>query len=286
MAISLERPAWKLEQSARRRQQSAESGATGTLLMQALSRYTFPPGFLEAVRKLGRKWQLRPYTPEQAELLVREYLRFVYLSSLEVVTPSQRVDDVWHLHLTYSRDYWERFMPLLPRPLHHDPSPQGAADPLMKFQYERTLDRYRAEFGERPHPGIWPDHRLRRVRGAPHWWGKAALLLPLAVVGLFLWWGLSQVAAAQEVVFWPWIFALGVAAYLAHLIQRYSVARSKEDRTELVEQGVLTIDVVYDWELDGFLDSDGSSSDGSDSDSSGDGGSDGGGGCGGGGCGS
>ena len=51
-----------------------------------------------------------------------EYKRFCYMCmhSKIACTPSLDVDQAWHLHLTYSHDYWKRFCPeLLGKPLHH-----------------------------------------------------------------------------------------------------------------------------------------------------------------------
>ena len=46
-----------------------------------------------------------------------EYRRFIYLAVTgdRPVTPSREVDAVWHLHLTYTRSYWERLRAILPR---------------------------------------------------------------------------------------------------------------------------------------------------------------------------
>lgn len=46
-----------------------------------------------------------------AENVIEEYRRFCYLAMTagHEVTPSDAVDQAWHLHLTYSRDYWEVF---------------------------------------------------------------------------------------------------------------------------------------------------------------------------------
>src|SRR5688572_11688538 len=64
--------------------------------------------------------------PESFALeVIEEYRRFVYLACTagEEVTPSDEVDQVWHLHLAYSRDYWDEFCgKVLRRPLHHGPT--------------------------------------------------------------------------------------------------------------------------------------------------------------------
>lgn len=97
--------------------------------------------------------------------VVAEYKRFVYLAMVagHPVTPSDQVDQAWHLHLTYTRSYWERFCgAVLPRPLHHSPTRGGAVE-NRKFDrwYERTLASYRELFGAEPPPDIWPPARIR-----------------------------------------------------------------------------------------------------------------------------
>ena len=49
------------------------------------------------------------WTTGFAMLAIREYKRFIYLaaSGNRPVCPSDAVDAVWHLHLIYSRDYWD-----------------------------------------------------------------------------------------------------------------------------------------------------------------------------------
>ncbi len=43
-----------------------------------------------------------------ARRVIREYKRFLYLakSAGHPVTPSDQVDQAWHLHLCYTRSYW------------------------------------------------------------------------------------------------------------------------------------------------------------------------------------
>ena len=59
------------------------------------------------------------WSAAKAARVVDEYRRFCFLAATagHEVTPSDAVDQAWHLHLTYSRDYWERFCPeVLGRP--------------------------------------------------------------------------------------------------------------------------------------------------------------------------
>lgn len=94
-----------------------------------------------------------------------EYKRFCYLcmNSKRACTPSLDVDQAWHLHLTYSRDYWERFCPeLLGKPLHHGPT-LGGNDEDVRFleQYNETLQFYNDVFGVEAPKDIWPSAAIR-----------------------------------------------------------------------------------------------------------------------------
>ena len=71
------------------------------------------------------------WTPDYTERVIDEYKRFCYLAirAGHEVTPSDQVDQVWHLHLSYSRNYWEEFCPnVLQSDLHHGPTKGGAAE--------------------------------------------------------------------------------------------------------------------------------------------------------------
>lgn len=108
----------------------------------------------------ARLAQEQGWTREHARRVMREYLRFVYLAATagHPVTPSKQVDEAWHLHLTYTRSYWDELCGhVLRRPLHHEPT-RGGAEEEGKFAgwYLRTLESYRAAFGEDPPANIWP----------------------------------------------------------------------------------------------------------------------------------
>ncbi len=96
--------------------------------------------------------------------VIIEYRRFCFLAVTagHPVTPSDDVDQAWHLHLTYSRDYWQVFCPeVLGQDLHHGPTSGGKREG-MKFRnwYQHTLDSYRESFGEPP-SDIWPEMEAR-----------------------------------------------------------------------------------------------------------------------------
>ncbi|MBO2012701.1 TIGR04222 domain-containing membrane protein [Hymenobacter negativus] len=121
------------------------------------------------------------WTAAFAQRVVLEYKRFVYLAATcgHPVTPSDEVDQAWHLHLVYTRSYWDELCgQVLGFPLHHGPTKGGAAEGH-KFQdwYARTLQSYTAAFGTLPPADIWPEATVRfgeapyyrRVNLRRHW---------------------------------------------------------------------------------------------------------------------
>ena len=87
------------------------------------------------------------WTPAFTQRVIEEYRRFAFLAAAagHPVSPSDAVDQAWHLHLVYTRSYWDEFCgKVLRTPLHHDPSSGGRAE-RAKFDdwYARTLRSYR-----------------------------------------------------------------------------------------------------------------------------------------------
>ncbi len=100
-----------------------------------------------------------------AQRVIEEYRKFVFLAVAagHPVTPSDQVDQVWHLHLAYTRSYWQDFCPkTLKTQLHHNPTRGGSSEQL-KFNdwYSRTLENYQQFFGQTPPIDIWPDPKNR-----------------------------------------------------------------------------------------------------------------------------
>src|SRR5689334_22386491 len=65
------------------------------------------------------------WSSEFAGRAIREYRRFAFIAAAggHPVTPSDVVDEVWHLHLLYTRYYWDVFCgEVLRTRLHHDPA--------------------------------------------------------------------------------------------------------------------------------------------------------------------
>lgn len=106
-----------------------------------------------------------------ARRVVLEYKKFVFLAATcgHPVTPSDEVDQAWHLHLVYTRSYWDELCgQVLGFALHHGPTQGGAAEGH-KFQdwYGQTLRAYQAAFGAAAPADIWPVAAVR-FGEAPH----------------------------------------------------------------------------------------------------------------------
>jgi hypothetical protein len=147
--------------------------------------------------------------------VIDEYKKFIYLCCISpsAVTPSDPVDQVWHLHLTYTKSYWKDFCGnTLKKEIHHTPT-KGGKDEQEKFNdyYSGLHQVYTEAFETPPPPDIWQDNTTRfsdinfqRVNLGRYWKLKkptkrtrkaAAQLIPytLTLLTLFLLAGLKAV---------------------------------------------------------------------------------------------
>ena len=173
---------------------------------------------------------------------IEEYRKFCFLAvhADHPVTPSDEVDQVWHLHLTYSRHYWDALCrDTLERPLHHGPTEGGVAeDRKFHDSVPKPLASYRRYFGEPPND-VWPAaherfrraprlcaHRLPRCRDARSDDAEAHCAASLAGGGvLAVAHAVAQAEGAPEGI--PelgFVFALGAALMVAFIV---AAARSR-----------------------------------------------------------
>ena len=105
------------------------------------------------------------WSREFASRVIQEYRRFLLLAMCagHPVTPSDEVDQAWHLHLVYTRSNWDDLCrDVLGRPLHHGPTKGGRAEGE-KFAdwYDKTRESYSRIFGSEPPADIWPECAVR-----------------------------------------------------------------------------------------------------------------------------
>jgi len=100
----------------------------------------------------NRLAQENGWNEEFSKRVVTEYLRFLVLcaDAGHKVTPSDAVDQAWHLHLCYTEHYWDNLCKnILKFPLHHGPT-KGGIEEGAKFSdwYSKTLDSHLKIFGQ------------------------------------------------------------------------------------------------------------------------------------------
>ena len=105
------------------------------------------------------------WTLEYTLRTIEEYKKFMFLICVggHPLTPSDQVDQVWHLHLLYTHSYWKEFCAtVLKREVHHGPT-KGGKQYVYKFNdwYTKTRQTYTAILGESPPADIWPANEKR-----------------------------------------------------------------------------------------------------------------------------
>jgi hypothetical protein len=101
---------------------------------------------------------------EYAQNAMNEYLKFMFLCKFagHGVTPSEVVDEVWHLHLIYSESYWEQLCgKVLNKTVHHTPGTGDDGDKY-EIQYRKTIQSYKTAFGV-PNLTVWPTPKAEKL---------------------------------------------------------------------------------------------------------------------------
>lgn len=105
------------------------------------------------------------WTIEYSIRAILEYKKFIFLLTITThpLTPSDEVDQVWHLHLLYTQSYWEDFCKnTIKRKIHHAPT-KGGDNEKAKFTnwYEKTKELYLEVFKTETPKDIWPTNEIR-----------------------------------------------------------------------------------------------------------------------------
>lgn len=166
---------------------------------------------------------------EHALQVMEEYRRFLYLIAVSErpLTPSDAVDQAWHLHLAYTRSYWhELCRDILGFELHHNPTKGGTVQQAhFKACYAATLDRYVKIFGTSPPQDIWPDvqqrfaadHTLVRIDRSRVWlMAKPRPATALLAAGLLMPMLISACTPGEgESSLWYWVkVAIGIGGVI------------------------------------------------------------------------
>ncbi|MDX1446106.1 hypothetical protein [Lishizhenia sp.] len=95
---------------------------------------------------------------------IQEYKKFIFLICIgnRAMSPSDEIDQVWHLHLLYTHSYWvEMCKETIQTQIHHGPTKGIEERGTHKDLYQQTLSFYYDVFGKVPPEDIWPKSEIR-----------------------------------------------------------------------------------------------------------------------------
>lgn len=114
------------------------------VLWNRIEKFEMPKGFKERLAN-ENSWSL-----EKAEDEIQEYKKFMFLATQKASTPTKNVDEVWHLHLIYTKSYWNEFCKnVLQKDIHHNPGEEESDDVIFERQFSETLEAREFHFGKR-----------------------------------------------------------------------------------------------------------------------------------------
>jgi hypothetical protein len=121
---------------------------------------TFRLDDAQAARPFSKKLaEENKWSEEKTLRVIAEYKKFLFLCVTQPngASPSPNVDAAWHLHLTYTENYWiDLCRNILKTELHHKPSKGGMYEKNKhEAWYAQTLVAYINTFGYIPPEDIW-----------------------------------------------------------------------------------------------------------------------------------
>lgn len=117
--------------------------------MEDALRYLSELNLQYVVRRIvkGLKWEL-----EEAEEAVRKYKNFLMLRCLYPelsIIPTRAIDEAWHSHILYTREYTQDCQRIFGKYMHHNPATDEEAEHnIMDENYTLTLRLYEKHFQE------------------------------------------------------------------------------------------------------------------------------------------
>jgi len=184
----------------------------------------------------GKLSAKQKWSPTFTERVIEEYRKFIFLCCISPkgASPSQAVDEAWHLHLTYTKSYWiDLCKNTLSKDIHHYPSQGGDDEDHRHIQwYKDTLALYQSVFESPPPDDIWPLPKEHLFIPEPAWIIQKEiialivmlLLVPLTV-SAYLFKKLSPFSlnGPQFLVFFP---LLSISCIIGYALLQYERRRT------------------------------------------------------------
>ncbi|WP_208394673.1 glycine-rich domain-containing protein [Mucilaginibacter gilvus] len=168
---------------------------------------------------------------EYSHRVIAEYKKFIFMCCISNtgVTPSDPVDQAWHLHLTFTRSYWvDLCRDTIGKQIHHNPTKGGVkeADKFDGF-YNTSQKLYRDKFGIAPPVDIWHDNderfsdiNFRRVNLSRNWVIKKPRL-SVALLTLLMLVVACTVFIQADGDYWASLIAVGAVILVAIDVRRW-----------------------------------------------------------------
>ena len=129
-------------------------------VIEKIEKIKFPKNFMQIL------CQKLLISPDVATSLVHEYKKFLLMSVISAlpIAPSGFVDEVWHLHMLFTREYLETCRLLKGNVIVHVPLIENSVAEKENLQgfYQKTVQLYEKIFGKREE-AFWPEHGEKGV---------------------------------------------------------------------------------------------------------------------------
>ena len=109
------------------------------------------------LKKYTKESGLSPSACKEHEFELKRYLYLCATHPKECLGMSGPIDNLWHLFITFTRDYHDFCRRVAGRYIHHSPNVDKDHD--HSDRYEKTLELYVHEFGSPPPRHLWPSPR-------------------------------------------------------------------------------------------------------------------------------
>lgn len=178
------------------------------------------------------------WSPAFTQRAIEEYKKFIFLCCVSPTgaAPSPVVDQVWHLHLTYTQSYWVEFCRnTLGKDIHHHPSAGGSSEhERHRDWYGETLALYQtifdgvapADIWQRPVPAAVKEVTKPLAAAEPAASGSSLLAVTVVSVVVlpfaFMWFQYERLNPfnLKGPQFLVWFPVFGVCLFIAQLLLR------------------------------------------------------------------
>jgi len=99
----------------------------------------------------AESYALPRWTREEAQRCCQLYKNFLFLlkkHSPEALVPTRQIDEFWHNHILYTKNYINDCMQIFGRYQHHEPAAPGEDKGQLIQEYLKTKQYYLQEFNE------------------------------------------------------------------------------------------------------------------------------------------